>query len=562
MRRLGFLLAVIPFLALAAHAGLHGQPFTWGVSFTSGGTCVPSTGGSPVFCGGTEGRQFAALNAGASNAQLFWANGYWKDTPGGEGAQNAQVLVLNGPENQGNAWEQDVNFGSFCPGDDATCFLATSALQTLTFQHDSGGNAVNVSALVASTWWQGNSSDVSCANPNTPVYVFDKNNSDKLWYSNQLVCDANTGNTGDGIPQVRSFGTHTDQIISSPHVEQYAFAGEAATGIFNGQLSTTRGSGHDIITWNTGTTNAEWLSSAYSGPSCTHQIRPMAFSESTGSDSVLRVYVSACFSIYVRVDGPQGSCNAQQVYIAATTTCEPRWQKYWSSPDGASATSESGLRGLTAVTNGTVLLTGAEGSGPQAFYRIPPLPGCASITNGVVTITNTTCATVEESTLTAIDNATGMTAGNTVAPYNGFSLFYDWTGTGRRIVPQTSYITAATTTAPPNSGWTFEALGGTGSGKKWAEAMFSLRSSNGNYNLIVLPQLFVTPMNGTRDAIASPFPSECQQGSLQEQSCAIYFTGYDADGASEYYWCKTTPCPSSPTFVNTHNTAWVARWGP
>jgi hypothetical protein len=563
---LRFLIVLIAFLGLTTpgHALLGGSGETWTPSFTAGGLDPNS-----VFVGGTEGRNFAVLRANTASATLFWGNGYWEDTPGGEGAQNAQVLSLATPEALGGQWTQDVNFGSFCPADNLVCALATADLQTLTWAWDAGGNAVTVSTLVASTWWEGTSALVGCASPNTPVNVYVKNNADLLWYQTQLTCDPGVG---AGTPQVRSFGIHTDQVIVSPQTEQYAFAGEASTGIFSGQLAVTRSAGNNLITWNS---NPEWKSSNYSGPPCTNQIRIMGFAEVTGTDGVTREYMTACFSVYVRVDGLQSSCNSDQVFINGTGLCQQRWQLAWSDP--TPGTSESGLRGLTEVVSAgaQVLLTGAEGTSPIKLWRIPPIENtgsfsdCGFIVNGVVTPASipATCGTSEANVNNFAGSASGgMTIGNTVAPYNRFSLAYDQTNTGRRLIGISSYITAPSSTVPPYSNYTFLRLGGTGSGKKWAEGLYLFRTSSGNYNLITMPQVFSTPMNGVRDIIPSPWPSECgyppqATGVSNPYNCALYATGYDADGASEYYWCNPPPCPTSPPFVPTHNTAWIARYG-
>ena len=564
-RHLGFLAIVVAISATAALGAVYGHPPKWAASFTAGGTC-PVTGGGTAFCGGTEGRALVALNAGTAGAILFWGNGYWEDTPGVEGPQNAQILKLTAP---GGSWTVDYNLGTNCPSNNLTCALSTSAMQNLSFSFDAGGNPVTVSAIVAASWWTGTGSAVctGAAAGYVPVYSFQRNNADGLWYPTLVLCDPGIG---AGSPQIRSYGSHVDQVVSNT---EYAFAGEAAIGIFNGQLSTTRAAGHNIVTWN-GPGNsavctghvpdlacpAEWLSANYSGPACTNQIRPMAFAEATGSDNVLRIYASACFSIYARVDGPQSTCNNDQVMVAAA--CVQRWQLFWSDPNPG--TSESGLRGLTALQAESILITGEEGGQPENIYRVPPLGTCGSISaGGIVTPCN---ANVSEYTnAPSFIAATGMKVGNTVMPYNSFPLWYDAGGTGRRYVPQSSYITAATT-VPPNPNWSFMLEGGTGTGKKWAEGFYLYRSSNGHYDLQTIPDLFPTPMNGTRDIISSPWPSECNNnappGNGNQFDCAVYATGFDADGASKYFWCGFgIACPGSPAFVPTHNTAWIARFG-
>ena len=512
-----------------------------------------------VFLGGTEGRQFASKNAGQIIAQLFWGNSYWNDTPGVEGQQNAQIAVLNGPEYQGNEWTVDTSLGatglpnyqvangttSFCPSDNTKCALAVSALQNITFQYDNGGNTgLNVQAMVAASWWEGTST-VVCSGQ-TPVYVFVRNNTDNLWYQTLLLCD--TGTAGQGIPQVRSFGVHLDQVVTSPQHIQNIFAGEAPTGIFAGQLSHTRSAALNILAWNT---LPEWKSSNYAGPACTAQTRIMGFAELVGSDSVLREYMSACFSIYYRLDGPQAACASDQVYISSV--CVQRWKLYWEDPNPG--TSMSGLRGLTATPDG-VLLIGTEGSSPQNYYAIKPVGS----PNGCSTPTSTNCW-VSEYTVTAnTAAATNMTIGNTVAPYNNFPTVYDEQGNPHLLAAQSNYITNATTSIPTGSPLTFLYINIGSTGKKIAEGTYTYRNSPSTYDFVSIPELFPNAMNGIRDMIASPFISDCGHHGGNILTCAVYATGFDDDGATLMYWCKVNPCvPPSPLVQPIHNTAWIAK---
>ncbi len=541
---------ILSLFAVAADSRSQGP--LWTASFTSGST----VGGH--FLGGTEGRAFAALNVGLNSAKLFFGNSYWNDTWGGEGKQNAQVLVMTTPN---GTWSQDVSWGSFCPADNPVCALATSALQTLDWQYDAAGTPVTVTTLVASTWWEGTSTTVGCGT--TPVYSFVRNNSDSLWYPTQVVCDVSS----EGVAQIRSFGIHTDQVITTPNIVQYAFAGEGPTGIWHGTLSTTRGAGHNLINWTTGLGNEEWFSGNMPNtPSCTRQARIQGFAEATGADGKLREYMTVCWFVYVRIDGPQSTaspaltCNSDQVVVSGA--CVQRWQLYWTNPNGTNASSQSGSRGLTTVRTGgnDVLVIGAEGSAPMDYWQITPYPACA-------TPTDQTCYSIDYPVLAKTADATGMKMGNMVGAYNNFRLVYDENGNGHRLVTQSNYITAATTTPPPDSGFTFLAL--SNGGKKWAEGCYAFRSSGGtaHYNLQCIPQLFPTAMNGTRDIISSPWPTECNNNrppgnnNIPGYNCAFYATGFDDDGATGMYWCQTPPCPGSPSFVPVHNTAWIARLG-
>lgn len=548
------------------------------------GTTVP-----PVFCGGTEGRQFAVAGQG-SKAQwnvightvLYLGTGYWMDTPGSEGPQNAQILALDGPDRElcgttNCVWRQEVNLGasglsvgqgdakinsagtSFCPTDNPICAQATSAIQTINWSWDETDNPVSVQSVVAASWWQGVSSQVSgCPSTSAPVLVFSRNNTDLLWYQTMLSCDPIV--TGAGTPQVRSFGTHIDLAELPGTPRQYIFAGEASTGVFPGKLNNNRGANNNIIDWkySTAGVNAnapEWFSTNYpsTAPQCTHQNRIMGFAEAVGSDGVNRIYMSVCFAIYYRVDGAGSSCSSDQVRISGS--CTQRWRLYWQNPNPG--TSQSGMRGLTTIPNENILLIGAEGNSPETFYAVKPYPGCASPTDA-------TCATVEYLVFNNTGAATGMQIGATVAPYNNFPQVFDENGNQHFLGPQTSYVTAATAQPVPPYSFLFYSNGATG--KKIAEGIYTYRNSAGKYNFVPLPQLFPTAMNGVRDMIASPFPQDCGYYGSNAQSCAIYATGFDTGGAGSMYWCKVGPCPDQTAvppslFVPVHNTAWAARLG-
>ncbi|SRR5271157_3647490 len=162
--------ALLALIALLAFGGISQaqKPSSWEVSYVAGGM-----DGNGHFIGGTEIRELVPWNPGKPDAKLYAANGYWMDVPGPEGFQTAQVLVLNSSH---GSWQQDVNFGSFCPSNARKCALATATLDRLFFSSDETGAPVTVQVLVASTW------DVRQEKP-VPVNVFAKNNSDGLWYS-------------------------------------------------------------------------------------------------------------------------------------------------------------------------------------------------------------------------------------------------------------------------------------------------------------------------------------------------------------------------------------------
>ena len=67
------------------------------VSFVPG-----SRDGAGRFMGGTEMRELAA-----HGGKLFAGSGYWEDTPGPEGRQGSQILVLDAPD---AGWRVDHDF--------------------------------------------------------------------------------------------------------------------------------------------------------------------------------------------------------------------------------------------------------------------------------------------------------------------------------------------------------------------------------------------------------------------------------------------------------------------
>src|SRR5262249_43121327 len=154
-----------------------------------------------------------------------------------------------------------------------------------------------------------------------------------------------------------------------------------------------------------------------------------------------------CYGIFVRIDGCQAtnptqglanppvaacvgafvSCDAQHVVNAGA--CVLRWQQYWQNPTPAS-NSESGMRGLTAVTvagNGSLIVGGSGGLVSQ--YHVQAYPACVN--------TPTTCYAREYNNVTVFQsNISGINAGNMISPYNDWDLWYDSGHTGRRMAGQ------------------------------------------------------------------------------------------------------------------------------
>jgi hypothetical protein len=123
------------------------------------------------FMGGTEMRVLAV-----HSGKLFAGNGYWKDTPGPEGRQGSQILVLDAPD---AGWRVDHDFAERLT-DGRHRDLAVSALEEARFVTDANGKPLPapVSLLMAANWdlagtaqvfsrdvWSAESAGVSCRTP-------------------------------------------------------------------------------------------------------------------------------------------------------------------------------------------------------------------------------------------------------------------------------------------------------------------------------------------------------------------------------------------------------------
>ena len=325
-----FFSTLIALLALGAAAQAQSQPTDWAVSFVAGRIH------NPKFLGGTEIRKLIGFKG-----KLYAANGYWEDAPGpNEPFQTAQVLVLDKSQQSGGVWQEDVNFGTFCPDKNPRCALATSAMDSVSFTADKNGTAVQTQVLLASTW------DVRPLP--TPVNVYARNDNDGVWYETTLETRSTAG---DGSPQVRSFAEHRDVVTQ----QDFVFAGEAPTGIFHGVLSDKRGVGKPWIEWTTGADNVEFNAAHYSGPPCNAQSRVSGMAESGGI-----LFATVCFQAYQRIDGPQGTCAPDEVTVNGG--CQQRWQVVWTEPKPS--VSDTGLRGLTSTVfdDKDIVLVAEEGS--------------------------------------------------------------------------------------------------------------------------------------------------------------------------------------------------------
>jgi len=275
--------------------------------------------------GGTEVRVLAT-----HEDKLYAGNGYWKDTPGPEGTQGAQILVLDGPEAQ---WRVEHAFNDRLPSGRPRD-LAVAALSEVRFATDASGSRLQkpLAVLIASTW------DLAGASR-----VFSRNDDTGAWVAMTLAKDRPAP---DFLPQVRSFGAHRDRVTGIDHV----FAGENPHGIFRGSYD---GEVEGRIRW---ATTPELDISGIdlrSFPGLTGRLRVTSFAECDG-----RLYAAVGQQVYERIDGTS-----------------PNWRLVYTNPH--LFRSESGLRGLTAVASGQgsqVLLAAVEGANAR-IVRIDPRDG-------------------------------------------------------------------------------------------------------------------------------------------------------------------------------------------
>jgi hypothetical protein len=540
------------------------RTFSWSKSYTVLGTSLNAT----------EGRQFTTINPYTASAALLWATGNFGTTATSN--KDATVFILNKPEKRGGEWAVDTTFSDSCTTEGQPhCFTTVNVMQSIAFTEDSSGTAVLAAIPVAAPIYQPMLSN-SCAGTMIPEYSEQRNNTDGVWYGSMIGC------APPPPPQIRSYSwtAHTDTITGA----QYAFIGGDPNGIVNGQLNPNWASaGVNPIAWNT--SSSEWTQSSYSGPPCTAP-RVMGFAELAGADGVARAYASICYQIFVRIDGPQSTCTAQEVVV--NRRCVPRWQVYWTAQavNGGSGNG-NGMRGLTAAQPEGIMLSGYQGRNSatagqdEHIWSIPPLcpatnTGCSdggnscadySATTGLVTLTNISCATSElsvKSTAPTAQSITGLRWGTAVIPWNRFIPFYNSNGVLQYYVPFSILVDGPDT--PPQSTWSYM-ISGYERSLKWADATHFIRASTGHYKLVVEPELFTQPQYATRDITVSPWASECTYNLRRNhyENCAIYTTGFDnAARANEYYWCLPdgTPCPSSPTLTLANQTAWIARYGP
>jgi poly(A) polymerase len=277
------------------------------------------------FMGGTELR-----NLSVHGGRLYAGNGYWKDQPGPEGPQPAQILVLDNPAAR---WRIERSLDERLPNGRTPRHLAVSALQGMTFSTDRAGRALlrPVSMLFAGTW------DLSGASQ-----VMGRNDTSGGWTAMPLPVQRVTS----GIQQVRALVAHRDRQTGVDQV----FAGNDPYGIFSGGYDDAAAGG---IRWGAAPELDISRISAPSFPGLS-LLRVTSFAECNGI-----LYATIGQQIYRRLDG-----------------APPHWELFYTNPKPGY--SESGLRGLTAIANpsgdGQALLVAVEGSAAR-IVRIDPASG-------------------------------------------------------------------------------------------------------------------------------------------------------------------------------------------
>jgi hypothetical protein len=277
------------------------------------------------FMGGTEMRELAA-----HGGKLYAGNGYWQDRPGPEGAQGAQILVLDGPQAR---WRVDQQFDERLPNGRPR-HLAVSALTDITFSTDTFGKRLSksISILFTSTW------DLTGT---TSVFVRDDETGN--WVRTTLAQDRPSP---DFLPQVRSFGVHRDAMTGIDHV----FAGQDPRGIFRGSYDPTVAG---RIRWSDAPELDVARTAAAASRGLTGHVRVTSFAECNG-----HLYAAIGQQIYERADGD-----------------DPRWRAIYSNPHPY--LSETGLRALTCIGDidgRRYLLAAVEGSRSR-IVRIDPNDG-------------------------------------------------------------------------------------------------------------------------------------------------------------------------------------------
>ena len=421
-------------LALLAIAAAVSLPAAFEVSFQPGSRDVAGR-----FMGGTEMRVLAA-----HGGKLYAGNGYWEDTPGSEGPQGSQILVLDAPD---AGWRVDHDFGERLP-DGRHRDLAISALEEARFATDANGKPLPapVSLLIAANW------DLSGT-----AQVFSRDDATGAWTASTLAQDRPIPGF---LPQVRSFSRHRDHATGVDLV----FAGQDPRGVFSGTYDPAI---PGRIRWSV-TPELDLSTVSAAGISGSNSyLRVSSFAECNG-----RLYVALGQHVYERLDGT-----------------DPHWRLLYTNPYPGRI-SETGLRGLTAIRaptgSGEVLLAAVEGTAPR-IVRVDPRDGSEATELDVADF---------------LRQRWGMPVGYVIAGYNDMAKVPDPAGGDALLIGIEAFIPAQ---APVAAG---HRVVGVGYGRLEAGGWYLVRRVNGHYDLRQVPATLESSLVAVRAIRGSPFAQQ------------------------------------------------------
>jgi len=400
----------------------------------------PGSGdGAGRFMGGTEMRVFAA-HAG----KLYAGNGYWEDTPGPEGRQGSQILVLDAPN---TGWRVDHDFDERL-ADGRHRDLAVSALDEARFSTDGKGRSLPapVVLLIAANWDLGGTAQ-----------VFSRDDATGAWTASTLAQDRPIPGF---LPQIRSFGRHRDRATGVDLV----FAGQDPRGIFSGTYDPAIAG---RIRWRASPELDLSTVSAAGISGSNGYLRVSSFAECNG-----RLYVAIGQQIYERTDG-----------------AEPHWRLLYSNRYPGRI-SETGLRGLTAIPaptgSGVILLAAVEGTAPR-IVRVDPRDGSDATELDIVDF---------------LKQRWGMSADYVIAAYNDMARIPDPAGGEALLIGIEAFIPARVSVAPGHR------VVSVGYGRLEAGGWYLVRRVNGHYDLRQVPASPGSDLVSVRTIRASPFAQQ------------------------------------------------------
>jgi hypothetical protein len=411
-----------------------------------------SPGINPI--GGTEARVLASMNH-----RLYAGIGYWMDTEADNPRlPGAQILRLNSP---GSPWQVDLQLDERMERRNGRRrYLAISVMKTVRFDSDLHGRALAqpVEILLAGVW------DLL-----GKLEVFSKESNVGRWAMTPL------GNNGGRMAEIRSFGSHRDQVTNIQRV----FAGSRVKGlpiepaIYSGAYDPSVAGG---IRWDASP-------EAWQGDTSTLVTTTKGSQRITGmAECNGRLYASVYNAIYERQDGPQASWS-------------PMWRY---DPQSPFENGSSGLRGLTAIPNpdgpGELLLVTLEHK-PGLVFRVDPRTGKSII---------------EANISTQLSQLLSTRVGYVIAGYNDMVLYEP---AGRSRTPTVLMGMECTTPMLPG-----------GLGAFNPNPRLLIRRPNGRYSFEEVFDRTLKPrpmLVSMRSLINSPF--------AEDPPGTVYVSGYDCN---------------------------------